>query len=156
MKIIKKSSKAAKKQVNNLVKLLTLQNVLGLLLTLFIVLDMKPNMSMASLFSSSMGYFILFVGFLAVIANCHPIISLIYVFFAYELMQRSAAKTQINYMKNMPGESTRTNYMKETEFFPNTLEEFVIQEKVPAINYSESNTYEFKDSLSDTIPSSTF
>ena len=45
----------------------------------------------------------------------------------------------------MPGESTRTNFMEKTNFFPETLEENVINEKVPPVNYNEPNTYEFKD-----------
>ena len=141
MKIVKKTKKVA----NQLTHLLTFQNTLALLLTLFIVSDINPNMYIANFLSSSLGYFVLFVSFLLLIPNVHPIILFIYLIFCYELINRSLTVTQKKYMKFMPGESTRTKFMEKTNFFPETLEENVINEKVPPINYNEPNSYEFKD-----------
>ena len=45
--------------------------------------------------------------------------------------------------------------MKETKFFPTSLEEMVINEKVPPINYG-SKSVEFKDNDEEKIPSSNF
>ena len=155
MKIVKRSTKLAKKQMNNMMQFMNIQNTLALLLTLFIILDVKPNMQVASLVTSALGYLTLFMGFLFVASNCNPIVSIIYFIFAYELIQRSVVKTQQKIMKFMPGESTRTNYMKQTNFFPKTLEESVITERVPPVNYQESNVFEFVDSVSDSLPFST-
>ena len=147
MRIVKKN-----KQIKNeLTQLLTFQNILGLILTLFVVLDMKPSMNIASIFSSSMGYFILFILFIVLSTNVHPVILFIYVIFCYELINRSLIVTQRKYMKFLPGESTRTNYMKQTNFFPETLEENVIREQVKQIQYNEPNEYEFKDNDPTTI-----
>lgn len=147
MKIVKKS-----KQIKNeFTQLLTLQNILGLILTLFVVLDMKPTMNIATLFSSSMGYFILFILFIILSTNVHPVILFIYIIFCYELINRSLIVTQTKYMKFLPGESTRTNYMKQTNFFPETLEENIIKEQVKPIDYNQPNKYEFKDNDPITI-----
>ncbi len=152
MKIVKRSTKLAKKQINNIMEFMNIQNTIALLLTLFIILDLKPNMHMASFFTSALGYLVLLVGLLVVASRCNPIVSIIYFIFAYELIQRSLLKTQQKIMKFMPGESTRTNYMKQTNFFPKTLEESVILERVPPVNYQESNTFEFVDNVSDSLP----
>ena len=156
MKIVKRSTKIAKKQFNNVMELMNFQNVLALLLTLFIILDVKPNMQLASFFTSAFGYLVLLMGLLVTAQRCNPIVGIIYFIFAYELVQRSLVKTQQKIMKFMPGESTRTNYMKRTDYFPKTLEETVINEKVPPVNYQESNTFEFIDSVSDSLPFSKF
>tara|TARA_B100000963_G_C22637587_1_gene678450 strand:+ start:4154 stop:4624 length:471 start_codon:yes stop_codon:yes gene_type:complete len=152
MKIVKRSTKIAKNQINNVMQLMNVQNTIALLLTLFIVLDVKPNMQVASFVTSALGYLTLFVGLLVTASKCNPIVSIIYFIFAYELIQRSLIKTQKKIVKFMPGESTRTSYMKQTDFFPQTLEETVISEKVPPVNYQEPNTYEFVDNVSDSLP----
>lgn len=152
MKIVKKTSKLAKKQVNNVLQLLTVENVVSLVITLFIVLDIQPSMKMASLFSSALGYFILFVGLLLSVLKFNPIVSVIYIIFAYELIKRSNIKSQGHYMKFMPGESTRSQYMNKTNFFPQTLEEKMISERIPDIKYVEGNSYDFTDSVSKSLP----
>ena len=148
MKIVKKSSKLAKKQVNKLMEFVTIENCISLLLTLFVILELQPSMQIASLFSSSLGYFILFIGLILVLGNLNPIVTVIYIIFAYELMKRSNLKAQVQIMKFMPGEATRSQYMKKTNFFPQTLEEKVITERVPPVKYSETNSYNFIDSVS--------
>ena len=156
MKIVKRSTKLAKKQMNNILQFMNIENTIALLMTLFIILNVKPNMQLASFLTSAMGYLTLFVGLLVIASKCNPIVSIIYFIFAYELLQRSLVKTQQKIMKFMPGESTRTNYMKQTNFFPKTLEESVISERVPPVNYQVSNNYEFMDNVSESLPFSKF
>ena len=156
MKIVKKSKKVIKNQINNVSSLLNIENILGLCLTLFIVLDLQPSMKLASFFSSASGYFVLFILFLYVTIALNPIVSIIYVIFVYELVRRSNIKIQSNYLKFIPGESTRSKYMKKNKFFPNTLEEDIISERVPKVKYNEDNFFEFKDSIDSGISYSTF
>lgn len=151
MKIVKKTSKVAKKQVSKLMELVTLENVVSLLLTLFVILDLQPSMQLASVFSSALGYFILFIGLGLVVANLNPIVTVIYIIFAYELMKRSSIKAHGQIMKFMPGEATRSQYMNKTQFFPQTLEEKVILDRVPPVKYSEPNSFDFIDSVSKGI-----
>tara|TARA_X000000950_G_C13662346_1_gene556471 strand:- start:125 stop:604 length:480 start_codon:yes stop_codon:yes gene_type:complete len=152
-KTLKKTTKFTKNQFTNLTEMFSFENVLGLLFTLFIVLDMNPNMAVSSFFSSSSGYFVLFIGLLASATNFHPIISIIYIIFAFELVKRSNNITEQHVPEFVNGESTRKKIMKETKFFPTSLEETVINEKVPPINYG-SNSVEFKDNDEEKIPSS--
>ena len=103
-------------------------------------------MKLASFFSSASGYFVvLFVLFLYITLTLNPIVSIIYIIFAYELIKRSMIKSQSSYLKFVPGENTRSKYMEKNNYFPSTLEESVINERVPKINYSEGNNFEFKD-----------
>ena len=156
MKIVKKSKKVIKKQLNNVTSLLNLENILGLCLTLFITLELQPSMTLASFFSSAGGYFVLFVLFLYITLTLNPIVSIIYIIFAYELIRRSNIKAQSGYLKFVPGENTKSKYMKKNNYFPNTLEESIINERVPKINYGEGNNFEFKDNAHSNISYSIF
>ena len=46
--------------------------------------------------------------------------------------------------------------MKKNNYFPNTLEESIINERVPKINYGEGNNFEFKDNAQSNISYSIF
>ena len=156
MKIVKNSKKIIKNQLNSVSSLLSVENILGLCLTLFIVLDLQPNMKLASFFSSASGYFVLFVLFLYITLTLNPIVSIIYIIFAYELIRRSNIKSQAGYLKFVPGENTRSKYMEKNNYFPSTLEESIINERVPKINYSEGNNFEFKDNTDSSVSYSVF
>jgi hypothetical protein len=141
---------------STLKKLLTFQNFLALVFTIYIVFNYQPNMYLASMVTNASGYFMLFVFFILIARYFHPIVTLIYVVMAYELIKRSHFTLQKPFDKYLPSEATRNSYMKEAKHFEPTLEEDVIESMVPAVTYGESNSYSFTDNVDKSIPSTTY
>jgi len=137
-------------------KLLTFQNFLAIVFTIYIVFNYQPNMYLASMVTNASGYFMLFVFFILIARYFNPIVTLIYMIMCYELIKRSHFTLQKPFNKYLPSEATRNSYMKDVKHFEPTLEEDMIDAMVPTVTYGEPNSYSFTDKMDTSIPATSY
>lgn len=107
------------------------------LLVIFIVYLAYPFQTprfIAPLVGSPLGLMIMFVVVVFLFFYTNPLLGVLYIFVAYELIRRSALMTNTpTIIKNTPSETKRTNDMvKMNPSKERTLEEEVIANMVPA------------------------
>ena len=144
----------------NIPKLFTsfspLEIVLLVIFTLYIVLPIQSPSFIADLVETPLGMLTIFIVTIYLFFHVNPIIAVVYIFVAYELLRRSSHRVHINY--NVPNvsminyapiqsqtqpitQAKKDNDLKEMNPpKPETLEEQVIQKMAP-IGRSEPSVY---------------
>lgn len=133
-----------------------------LLFILFIILPFKLPSVIANVFDSPFGLIFLFVTTLYLFYYRNPILGVIFILVAYELIRRSSEKTNVNYVGD--NNNNVTQQVKDVELEklnpvqPESLEEEVINKMVPARNefIKGDSLSDFKPNLDSTIAASMF
>ena len=113
-----------------------------IIFALYIVMPIPTPYFMAGLVDSSLGMLTVFVVTVYLFFNVNPIVAVVYIFVAYELLRRSSNKTgRVNIVQYTPTQVKKDNEMaamnpKQTT----TLEEEVVQQMAP-IGQSDSTVY---------------
>ena len=107
--------------------------VLALLLCLFIVFPISIPEEFAKLVDTIIGKIVIAIIVLNLFIS-HPLVGSIGVVAAYELLRRSAKQSHkyigVN-KKNIPSEKQKTGHLTKFNQFPITVEEIVINNKIP-------------------------
>lgn len=99
-------------------------------------------MDISSIIDSNVGLVILFCATVAIFIYSHPILGIIFVFVAYELIRRSSKKTnRVAYIKYTPTEEKKAVEMKEMNLPVETSLEESVVEKMAPIGYSNGGEY---------------
>lgn len=134
-----------------------LELALLIIFILYIIFPIDTPDFLAGMVDSSLGMLTIFVVTLYLFLNVNPIIAVIYIFVAYELIRRSSLKSgKVVVTQYTPTQTKKDNDMKAMNP-PRTksLEEEVISQMAP-IGHSDANSYvmtSFKP-VADKLPGS--
>ena len=112
-----------------------LEIALLILLIIYIIFPIETPSFLAASINTPLSLVVIFMITLYLFFYTHPVIGIIYIFVAYELLRRSSLRLGQNVMlQSTPTEAVRTSEMLNMNpVVQSTLEEQVIYEMAPAI-----------------------
>lgn len=127
--MVKKTIKLAKS--NNL---FTFENIIGVLLAILIVFDLKIEEPLCKLLNTNMGIITSIFFVIILIVFVHPIVGILFLIYLYQCSNKTGVYSQQN----------KNNVLQELNP-PQTLqvEEEVIYNKAPIKNQNQNNNVEF-------------
>lgn len=130
------------KFLNNFKKMTQLEMVLALLFVLYIVLPVEMPELISQLIDGSMGMLVLFGLAVYMFFNVNPVLAVLFVFVAYELLRRSSKTTGKEViMKHTPSQAKKDEKMKKMNpVKKETLEEEIVDKMAP-VGKSEMLSY---------------
>ena len=121
--------------------------LLSILLSIFVVFDIKVPLVLAELIDNPIGKILTAVMALCLL-SMNVVVGVLGLIAAYVLIQRSANKTGTVGTKNyLPTESKKSNHLSAMNQFPVTVEEEVISKMLPSTNNRDLTAPEFKPVL---------
>jgi hypothetical protein len=134
-----------------------------ILFILFIIFPFKLPLMVTNVFDSPLGLLLLFVIAIYLFFYTNPILGVIFIFVAYELIRRSS-KTTVGNVGNYTDRDNTTQQIKDLELEklnpvqPETLEEEVIHKMVPARNefIKGDSSNDFKPNMVSNIEASLY
>jgi hypothetical protein len=128
--------------------------LLGGLFILFIVLDIPVPRELGGVINSLVGNIIVLIGALFLFAYVHPVVGILGLYTAYELIQRSYPEYS-PIPNNTVLENRKVFNKKAQNQFPVSLEEEVVKQRVPKVNTSKNTgKASYKPILEDSHQSS--
>lgn len=130
------------KFLNNFKKMTQLEMVLALLFVLYIVLPVEMPDLISQLIDGSIGMLVLFGLAVYMFFNVNPVLAVLFVFVAYELLRRSSKTTGREViMKHTPSQAKKDEKMKKMNpVKKETLEEEIVDKMAP-VGKSEMLSY---------------
>ena len=130
------------KFLNNFKKMTRLEMVLALLFVLYIVLPVEMPDLISQLIDGSIGMLVLFGLAVYMFFNVNPVLAVLFVFVAYELLRRSSKTTGREViMKHTPSQAKKDEKMKKMNpVKKETLEEEIVDKMAP-VGKSEMLSY---------------
>ena len=123
--------------------------ILTLLLSIFILFDIKVPLVLAELVDNPIGKIVV-AGLSLCLLSTNALAGVIGLIAAYILIQRSGDSTGTAAEKNyLPSEAKKSNHLSAMNQFPITVEEEVISKMLPSTNTRDLTTPEFKPVLDD-------
>ncbi len=108
--------------------------VLMTLIVLFIVSDINVPAPLASMIDTTVGNLVVIVFALGLLVNEKPIIGVLGLIAAYELIKRSSVKTgSFAVRRYLPSEEKKDSQFSALNQFPVTLEEELVQTMLPVV-----------------------
>ena len=121
--------------------------LLSILLSIFVVFDIKVPLVLAELIDNPIGKILVAVMALCLL-SMNVVVGVLGLIAAYVLIQRSANKTGTVGTKNyLPTETKKSNHLSAMNQFPVTVEEEVISKMLPSTNNRDLTAPEFKPVL---------
>jgi uncharacterized membrane protein (DUF485 family) len=119
-----------------------LEIALLVIFILYIVLPIQTPDFLAGMVDSSLGMLSIFVVTIYLFFNVNPILAVVYVFVAYELLRRSSNRTgRVNMIKYTPSQAKKDAELKAMNPVRHeTLEEEVVQKMAP-IGHSDPSVF---------------
>ena len=131
------------------------QLMIVVVLLIYILVDVKTPDSLAQLIDNVYGQIVIILGALALFSNCHPLVGVLALFAAYQLIVRSSKATGTFAVDNvMPSEENKYEEMIEQNVIPQTLEEEVVKNMVPLVRDLPNGEQSYKPILDSNIDSS--
>jgi|TARA_Y100000992_G_C21218329_1_gene469100 hypothetical protein len=131
------------------------QLMIVVVLLIYILVDVKTPDSLAELIDNVYGQIVIILGALALFSNCHPLVGVLALFAAYQLIVRSSKATGTFAVDNvMPSEENKYEEMIEQNVIPQTLEEEVVKNMVPLVRDLPNGEQSYKPILDSNIDSS--
>lgn len=127
------------------------QLILLVVFILYILLNVQtPNM-LATLIDNIYGNVVVVMMALAVLTHMNPIVGVVALYAAYELIQRSSVTTgSAAIRKYLPTEIKKGKHFSAFNQFPVTLEEEVVKQMAPLVETSGPNHLHYKPVANET------
>ena len=127
------------------------QLLLLVVLILYIVLNIQTPPTLAHLIDNIYGNIAVILCAFYLLANSNPIVGVIALFAAYELIKRSSHSTGTTAIqKFLPSEMKKGVHLSAFNQFPVTLEEEVVKYMAPLISSGGPNSLHYKPVMDDT------
>ena len=137
--------------MQNLKKLIATENrhqiVLGAVFLIYIVGNVPTPHILAEMVNTTIGNAIVIVLGLSMIAAANPVVGILGLVAAYELIRRSGGMSSA--IAGIPSEVTRLADMKKYNQYPKTLEEEVVQRMAPLVRHAPAPGANYKPVLDD-------
>jgi fumarate reductase subunit D len=130
--------------------------VLIILFVVYLILGLKTPEPVASMVDSLVGKIVIFVVVIYLFMNTHPVLAVLSLFVAFDLMRRSSVATGIDALKKFaPSEEKKMSQFTAYNQFPYTLEQEVVSKMAPIMKSGHSLTQSsFKPLVDDTYDAS--
>lgn len=136
--------------MKNLKKLIATENrhqiILGVVFLIYIVASVPTPYILAQMVNTSVGTAIVVILALSMLGCCNPIVAILGLVAAYELVKRSGRAASL---ATAPSEVTKLAQMKKYNEFPKTLEEEMVQKMVPLVRHPPAPGANYKPVLDD-------
>ena len=124
--------------------LLSLENIVGLLLAILIVFDLKVERSIANVINSPVGIVLSLVLVIILFIFMNPIVGLLFLIYVYETVKYSSSFLQ---SYTQPVEKVRKNIMNKlnlaNELSKDEVEVKVIEKMAPIVKKNQNNNLNF-------------
>lgn len=125
------------------IKLLTLENVIGFILAMLIVMDLKIEKSIAHVINSPVGLVLCLIIFIAMSVTMNPFLGLLFLIYVYETVKYSSILQDYT----QPIEKVKQNVMNRlnlgNEVSKDQVELNVIKKMAPIVKKSENRNAKF-------------
>ncbi len=117
-----------------LTKYMSLENVIGVLLAILIVFDLKIEESICKVLNTPLGMISSGIIVIILFVMLHPVIGILFIIYLYQCMQTNRMHSE---------ESKSKILQKLNPVYEKQVEEQVILEKAPIKNQNQNNNVEF-------------
>ena len=132
------------------------QVFLGLVFVIYILINIQTPESLAGLIDNVYGNIAVVVLALSVFTHSNPVVGILGLVAAYELIKRSSVKTGTHAIRNyLPTEEKKVMDFSRYNEFPVTLEEQVVARMAPLVKHDAAPNADYKpilDTMHDAAP----
>ena len=115
--------------------------VLVILLIVYLILGFKTPEPIASMIDSLIGKVVIFIIVIYLFMHCNPILAVLSLFVAFDLIRRSSMATGIDALQRFaPSEEKKSSQFTAFNQFPYTLEQEVVAKMAPIMKSGSSLT----------------
>jgi hypothetical protein len=108
--------------------------VLGVVFIIYLILGFKTPEPVASMVDSIIGKIVIFIGVVYMFMNVNPILAVLSLFVAFDLIRRSSVATGIDALQRFaPSEKKKSSQFSAFNQFPYTLEQEVVKKMAPIV-----------------------
>ena len=108
---------------------------LVVILVIYILFNFKTPDCLTNIIDNAMGKIIIIIFTIAIAMKTNPILGVLSIIAAYELIKRSSRVNQIFTNDNIPSEKTKMIKLQEMNDFSITLEEEIVKNIPPLVKY---------------------
>ena len=120
-------------------------------LILYSILNIQTPDFLANLIDNVYGNIVVIFAAFYLLAKCHPIIGVIGLFAAYELIRRSSHSTgSLAIQRYLPTETKKSGHLSAFNQFPVTLEEEVVKQMAPLVESAGPSNLDYKPMSDET------
>ena len=114
---------------------------LAILLVVYLVLGFRTPDAVAGMVDTLVGKIVMFVIVIFLFLHANPLLAVLALFVAFDLMRRSSVATGIDALQKFaPSEEKRTSQFTAYNQFPYTLEQEVVAKMAPMVSAGSSLT----------------
>jgi hypothetical protein len=115
--------------------------ILGIIFIIYLIMGYKTPEPVASMIDSLVGKIVIFIVVIYLFMNSNPILAVLSLFVAFDLIRRASAATGIDALqKYAPSEEKKTSQFSAFNQFPYTLEQEVVKKMAPIVQSGSSLT----------------
>lgn len=115
------------------------QLVLAFLLVVYLVMGFKTPDAVANVVDTLVGKVVIFMIIVCLFMNCHPILAVVALFVAFDLIRRSSMTTGLDALQRfVPTEEKKNSQFTAFNQFPYTLEQEMVAKMTPVMQPGSS------------------
>jgi hypothetical protein len=115
------------------------QLALAILFIIYLIMGYKTPEVVATVLDTLVGKIIIFITVITLFMHANPILAVLSLFVAFDLMRRSAAVTGIDALKKyLPTEEKKSSQFTAFNQYPYTLEQEVVKKMAPIVQSGSS------------------
>ena len=112
---------------------------LAILFIIYLIMGYKTPEMVASIVDTLVGKIVIFIMVIVIFMNANPILAVLSLFVAFDLMRRSSAATGIDALKMyLPTEEKKSSQFTAFNQYPYTLEQEVVKKMAPIVQSGSS------------------
>ena len=117
------------------------QLLLIILFIIYLIMGYKTPEPIANIVDTLLGKIIIFIIVIMMFMHANPILAVLGLFVAFDLMRRSSSVTGIDALKKyLPTEAKKSSQFTAFNQFPYTLEQQIVAERAPIVKSGHSLT----------------
>ena len=114
---------------------------LAILFIIYLIMGYKTPEPLANVVDTLVGKIVIFIMVIVIFMNANPILAVLSLFVAFDLMRRSSAATGIDALKMyLPTEEKKSSQFTAFNQYPYTLEQEVVKKMAPIVQSGSSLT----------------
>jgi hypothetical protein len=113
--------------------------ILVIVFIIYLIMGYKTPEPVATMIDSLVGKIVIFIIVIYLFMNCNPILAVLSLFVAFDLIRRSSAATGLDALqKYAPSEEKKESQFTAFNQFPYTLEQEVVKKMAPIVQSGSS------------------
>ena len=114
---------------------------LAILFIIYLIMGYKTPESLANIIDTLVGKIVIFIMVIVIFMNANPILAVLSLFVAFDLIRRSSSVTGIDALKRyLPTEEKKSSQFTAFNQYPYTLEQEVVKKMAPIVQSGSSLT----------------